>query len=119
MMISNRTRSVLFEVGWSLMITLLFIAINGYTVNCGDQEEHLPYVYKLLNPALYPSDYVVPVQTSIFTVRFYFAWLIYGLGLVFPVVPTIFLLHFLSIYFVVYYLGKMNLKYLINRLFLM
>lgn len=52
---------------------VLFIVLNGYQFNNGDQEEHLPYVYKLVQPELYPADYLVPLQVEQFTVRFYFA----------------------------------------------
>jgi len=66
--------------GWTVFLSFLFIAIYGYTFNCGDQEEHLPYVYKLLNHNLYTNDYIVPLQVSNFSIRFYFAWLLYGFG---------------------------------------
>ena len=52
---------------------VFFIFLNGYQFNNGDQEEHMPYVYKLLQPELYPADYIVSLQVEHFTVRFYFA----------------------------------------------
>lgn len=72
---------------------LAFVALKGYQFNGGDQEEHLPYVYRLLNPALYPSDYIVPEQTMEFTVRFYYAHLLAALGKFFPLPETVFILY--------------------------
>lgn len=69
----------------ALLSTVLFIFIYGYRFNSGDQEEHLPYVYKLLNPALYPNDYLVPFQVSGFTVRYYYAHLLALAGMLVPV----------------------------------
>lgn len=107
---SNKYRTVLLEMGWSLLIALLFIFINGYYFNNGDQEEHLPYVYKLLNPALYPHDYLVPLQTTTFTVRFYFAWMLYGLGQLFPIPLSVFILHIFCISFTAYFIGKITVR---------
>ena len=52
---STRHR-ILIAVGFALA----FIAVYGYQFNNGDQEEHLPYVYKLLDSSLYPNDYLIP-----------------------------------------------------------
>lgn len=76
---------------------LLFILINGYQFNNGDQEEHLPYVYKLLNPSLYPNDYLVPKQISEFTVRYYFAHLLEIGGKFIKMDLLVFLIYFLCI----------------------
>ena len=70
-----------------------FVAYKGYQFNGGDQEEHLPFVYRLLDPSLYPSDYIVPEQTVEFTVRFYYAHLLASLGKFFPLPGTVFILY--------------------------
>ncbi|CAN5638489.1 hypothetical protein BH11BAC2_BH11BAC2_07940 [soil metagenome] len=84
-------------ITWSLLAALFFIFLNGYTFNSGDQEEHLPYLYRLINPSLYSLDYLVPYQTSHFTVRFYFVWMLFGLSKIFPVEWIVFVLHLISL----------------------
>ncbi|MFM9057201.1 MAG: DUF6798 domain-containing protein, partial [Bacteroidota bacterium] len=69
----------------------------GYRVNNGDQEEHLPYVYVLLDPDLYPEDPLVFTQATEFTVRFYYAHIISFLGHVFPVKSVVFCLYLLCL----------------------
>ncbi|MBK7964425.1 MAG: hypothetical protein IPK10_03340 [Bacteroidetes bacterium] len=60
----------------AVLFATLFILVHGYQFNNGDQEEHLPYVYKLIDSNLYQNDYLVPVQFSQFSIRTYFALLI-------------------------------------------
>ena len=66
-MIKNRDRLLV-----SVLFATIFILVHGYQFNNGDQEEHLPYVYKLIDSNLYQNDYLVPLQTSQFSIRFYF-----------------------------------------------
>lgn len=54
-------------------------------------------MYRLIDASLYQSDYIVPIQTSQFTVRFYFAYLIYYLSKLFTVEYAVLLVHFLSL----------------------
>ncbi len=91
-----RQRNYLFKqrLAWSALIALLFILVKGYSFNGGDQEEHLPFVYKLLDPQLYPSDYLVPFQVSYFTVRYFYAHLIAFCTNWFPVSGVVLFLHF-------------------------
>lgn len=94
------------RIGWTVFIGLLFIAVYGYTFNGGDQEEHLPYVYKLLNHGLYQHDYIVPFQISNFTVRFYFAWLLYGFGCFLPMSITVLTFYFICLGTMIYFTGR-------------
>lgn len=71
---------------------MLFIGLNGYFFNYGDQEEHLPQVYKLYNPSLYPHDYFMVPNELTFSVRFYYKWLVYGISLLTGVEMACFLL---------------------------
>ncbi len=77
--------------------TVLYILVKGYYFNSGDQEEHLPQVYQLINPALYPHDYFLTAYHQTFTVRFYFVWLIYLFHFILPVSATCFLFHLICL----------------------
>lgn len=89
----NRERLLL-----SLLFATLFILIHGYQFNNGDQEEHLPYVYKLMESGLYQNDYLVPLQTTQFTIRFYFAHLIRFLGYFLSIPNVVFFLYLLCLF---------------------
>lgn len=88
----NRERLLL-----SLLFATLFILIHGYQFNNGDQEEHLPYVYKLMDASLYQNDYLVPLQTTQFTIRFYFAHLIKFLGSILSIPNVVLFLYLLCL----------------------
>lgn len=91
-MMKNRDRVLL-----SVLFATLFILVHGYQFNNGDQEEHLPYVYQLIDSNLYQNDYLVPLQTSQFTVRFYFAQLIRVGAYLLPIPTLVFLIYFICI----------------------
>jgi hypothetical protein len=82
---------------WAFTAAVAFILVCGYRVNNGDQEEHLPYVYALLDPSLYPNDPLVKTQTTEFTVRFYYAHIIAFFGQVFPIEGLVFFLYLLCL----------------------
>lgn len=102
---STRHR-ILIAVGFALA----FVAVYGYQFNNGDQEEHLPYVYKLLDSSLYSNDYLIPRQVSTFTVRYFFAHLLALGGLLIPLEMLVFTLHLLSLFVSAYCISKMALK---------
>ena len=104
-MIQTKNKTNLLILSFCFAVAAIFI--YGYQFNNGDQEEHLPYVYRLLDPSLYAKDYLVPLQTSQFTVRFYFAWLVAGLGKIIPVEMAVFILHFLSLILINFSLSAM------------
>jgi hypothetical protein len=91
-MMKNKDRFLL-----SVLFTTIFILVHGYQFNNGDQEEHLPYVYQLIDSNLYQNDYLVPFQTSQFTVRFYFAQLIRAGAYLLPIPTLVFLIYFICI----------------------
>lgn len=76
----------------ALALAVLFILIKGYTFNTDDQAEHLPQVYQMLDPELYPHDYFVQETNQIFTVRFYYERLVYAGATVMSVANWCFLL---------------------------
>ncbi|MBK9637754.1 MAG: hypothetical protein IPO63_08005 [Bacteroidetes bacterium] len=81
----------------SVLFATIFILVHGYQFNNGDQEEHLPYVYKLIDSNLYQNDYLVPVQTSQFSIRFYFAYLIRAGAYLLPIPTLVFLIYFICL----------------------
>lgn len=87
---------------WAFTGALMFLAWHGYIVDSGDQAEHLPPVYKLLNPSLYPGDYYVEAIQNQFTVRSYYISVLAFLGEYLPIHPLLFVLTFLSIAVSVY-----------------
>lgn len=91
---------------WSLLGALGFMFLYGYTFNCSDQEEHLPQVYKLLNPALYSNDYFVEAASSHFTIRYFYVKLVYSLALLFGPETAVFTLYILCLWFCFYFLLK-------------
>ncbi len=65
----------------------------GYLYATGDQDEILPYVMHLLDPALFNNDLFVQQLGQGISVRAYSAWLIEGLALVMPPWSAVLLLH--------------------------
>ena len=59
-------------LGYAFFVAALFLFLKGYQFNTDDQAEHLPQIYQLLDPALYPNDYYVNDANSVFTVRHYY-----------------------------------------------
>lgn len=102
--------SVRYRILLAIGFALAFVVVYGYQFNNGDQEEHLPYVYKLIDSSLYPNDYLVPRQVSTFTVRFYFANLLAWGGRLFPVDKLVFVLHLISLAVSAYCVSRMALK---------
>jgi hypothetical protein len=65
---------------FSVLMALAFLFWRGFIVNTADQGEHLPLVYKLLQPDLYPNDFYVQAASGIFTIRYYYVHLLGFLG---------------------------------------
>jgi hypothetical protein len=89
-------KKTLIPIGFSLLALLVY----GYQFNNGDQEEFLPYVYRILNPGLYPGDTLVDFQLQHFNIRFFFAYLLAGGGAVFGVDGWTFILQFTCLFFI-------------------
>ena len=87
------------EILWfyAFVITVFFIARNGYAFNYGDQEEHLSQVYKLIDTSLYRFDYFMVPNEQTFSIRFFYKWLVYGFSLLFGVEGTCLLLTSISL----------------------
>lgn len=63
-------------LGYALLVAAVFLFVRGYQFNTDDQAEHLPQIYQMLDPELYPNDYFVNASNQIFTVRFYYEKLV-------------------------------------------
>ncbi len=96
---------------FALVATLLFMGWYGYWFNIGDQEEHLPQVYKLINPKLYPKDYFMVPNAETFSVRFYYKWLVYLLSFPLGVANACFLLTFTTIFVSGWAVSKMSMYF--------
>lgn len=82
---------------FSIAMALLFLLIKGYEFNSGDQAEHLPLVYKKLNPELYPYDYFVVANQNQYTVRFFYVETVYFFTKILGIETAVFLLTVLCI----------------------
>lgn len=100
----SRSNYLLF----SLTVTLLFFGWHGYFFNSGDQEEHLPQVYKMFDPVLYPHDYFMKSVDSTFSIRFYYKWTVYIFSQVMPVAWTCFFLNFVCIFLTSYCISRIT-----------
>lgn len=91
---------------WSMFYSLLFLFVYGYKFNCSDLEEHLPAVYKMLNPHLYQGDYVTEFLASNFSVRYFYNHTLYYPGLVFSLSTVAFTLMLMLLTVFTYYIQK-------------
>lgn len=82
---------------YAFAFAMLAVIYHGYQFNKGDQAEHLPQVYRLFNPELYPGDFFLTLYDQTFTVREYWVWLVYGVSSLFGVEYACFGLHLLSL----------------------
>ena len=69
---SHQKKVVIADLAIGLIYALLFLVLRGYIFNTADQGEHLPLVYKALQPSLYANDFYVSQAWNVFTIRFYY-----------------------------------------------
>lgn len=93
---------------FALTVTLIFFGWHGYYFNYGDQEEHLPQVYKMFNHDLYPHDYFMSQVEFSFSIRFYYKWTVYLLSHLIPVSLTCLLLNYLCIFITSYCVSRIT-----------
>lgn len=82
---------------FSIAMALLFLLIKGYEFNSGDQAEHLPLVYKKLQPELYLHDYFVVANQNQYTVRFFYVETVFFFAKILGIETAVFLLTVLCI----------------------
>lgn len=93
---------------WNLFFTVTVLFLNGYRYGGGDMEEHLPQVFKKLNPALYPYDYFVVPATAHFTIRTVYVNTISFFAQLLPVATVCFAFYVLCTFCVVVYTRKIT-----------
>lgn len=67
---------------YAFALAVMYVLYYGYLFNTGDLAEHLPQVYRLLDPELYPGDFFLTQFDQTFTVREYWIRLVYFCSLV-------------------------------------
>ena len=85
----------------SFFVMALYVVINGYDYNTGDQAEHLPQVYQMFDSSLYPSDFFLTNYHNTYTVRYFWVQLVYFLSHIFSIRLTCLILYFICIYFTI------------------
>lgn len=63
----------------------LYLLRFGYNYGGSDQDEFIPFLYSLINPAYFQNDWFVQTQHAAFSVRTYFVYLLYCLSVMMPV----------------------------------
>lgn len=76
-------------------MALYYVFQSGYYFNRMDQEECLPLVYKMKNPALYAGDLYMDHASQGIGIRYFFARLVHFVSEVMSVEHACFLLHVL------------------------
>lgn len=77
---SHQNKVAVTDLAIGLIYALLFLVLRGYIFNTADQGEHLPLVYKALQPSLYTNDFYVSQAWNVFTIRFYYVQLLAFFG---------------------------------------
>ncbi len=101
---------------FAFVSTLLFLVYGGYFFNSGDQEEHLPQVYKMFDPSLYPADYFMVPNEMTFSVRFYYKWLVYGLSCLMGVANACFILTFICLLLSAWSVSRISMYFYDSKL---
>lgn len=86
---------------YAFVLTVLYILLFGYRFNTGDLSEHLPQVYRMIDPDLYRGDFFMTQYDQTFTVRFYWIHLVYGLSLWLETSYACFVLYVVSVWFTI------------------
>ena len=83
---SSQSNSI--RKGTLLLLCLLayfaYLIRFGYGYGSSDQDEFLPFLFSILQPELFQNDWFVQSQSSAFSVRTYFVYLLRGLSFLFP-----------------------------------
>ncbi len=74
----------------------LYLIRFGYSYGQSDQDEFLPLLLHRMDPPLLANDWFVQTQQASFSIRAYFALVLHGLALVFPLPLAVFVLYVVS-----------------------
>jgi hypothetical protein len=78
------SKNLLLEWSFSLLLTMAFIFLRGYTFNYGDQADHLLPVYEKIEPGTFKGDFFMDYQSISFSIRQAYIWLLVGLNYLAP-----------------------------------
>lgn len=95
-------RSLLFELSYCFLLTVVFIFLRGYTFNNGDQAEHLPQLYEKIKPGTFKGDFFLENQSVVFSNRQFYVATLYILSIILPVEVLCFSLLLISIFCAIY-----------------
>ncbi|PZF72353.1 DUF6798 domain-containing protein [Taibaiella soli] len=104
----NKFQKYLGDLLWNFFFTITAIFLNGYRYGMGDLEEHLPQVFKKLNPKLYPYDYFTVPATTRFTIREIYVNTISFFSHLFPVATVCFAFYLICTFCIVAYTRKIT-----------
>jgi len=101
MSVLNTLKQNSFQLCVSFFVMSLYVLLNGYDFNTGDQAEHLPQVYQMFDPSLYPNDFFLSNYRQTFTIRHYWVQIVYFLSHVFSIRFSCLVLYFFCMYFTI------------------
>ena len=107
---SKKLEKIFLRLVFFLIATLITIFFLGYYFGTFDQVSHIPFLKKNVNINLYPNDYYFSLRQSHYSFFWLFFKPFYQLGIL---EITIFIIHFLTIYFsyfLIYELAKTIFK---------
>ncbi|HKR06229.1 MAG TPA: DUF6798 domain-containing protein, partial [Bacteroidia bacterium] len=93
---------------YALVVATACIFYHGYSYGGGDQEEHLPLVFKMFDPDLYKYDYYVSQESLTFSIRYFYVQVVYAVSTVMGVESACLLLFFLCIFLISYSFVKIT-----------
>lgn len=102
-------------LGYALFVAALFLFVRGYHFNTDDQAEHLPQVYQMLDPQLFPNDYFVNASNGIFTVRYFYEKLVLAVAETVGLEWGLFALTFLCITLMTFSLSRIAEEWFSDR----
>ena len=92
---------------YALLVATVCVFFNGYSYPGGDQEEHLPLVYKMFDPGLYKFDYYVSQESLTFSIRHFYVLVVYAVSKLTSVDTACVSLFFLCMFLVSFSFVKM------------
>ncbi|MFN0049016.1 MAG: DUF6798 domain-containing protein [Cytophagales bacterium] len=100
-------RSDILDISFSLLLTVAFIFLKGYTFNNGDQADHLLPVYEKIANGTFKGDFFMDYQAQSFSIRQAYIWLLFGLNFIAPLALWSFVLTFLCIFSAIFGWSKL------------
>ncbi|MEP7168408.1 MAG: DUF6798 domain-containing protein [Bacteroidota bacterium] len=85
---------------YAVLVATVCVFLNGYSFPGGDQEEHLPLVYKMFDPGLYRYDYYVSQESLTFSIRYFYVQVVYAVSKIIGVDAACVTLFFLCMFLV-------------------